>query len=114
MYRTQLVSDPSPQDRFAALVAHGGTFFAWFLAPILVFLLKREDSRYVEFHALQALLWSLAGALIAACTCGLAIPVFMVFHAIATYRTLQGREYEYPVVGELARSLMRDDDNVIA
>jgi uncharacterized membrane protein len=114
MYRTQITSTPSPQDRFAALVAHGGTFVAWFLAPILVFLLKREESRYAEFHALQSLLWSLSGAVIASLTCGLAIPVFMVFHGIATYRILTGRDYEYPVVGEIARTLMRDGGTSLA
>jgi len=32
--------------------------FAWFIAPLTVYLLKR-DSRFVSFHALQALFWQI-------------------------------------------------------
>jgi len=93
-------------EKLGALIAHGGTFVAWFLAPLLVYVLKKNDSRYVAFHAMQSLLWSLAGTVVAALTCGLAIPVFMVFHAIATWKTLQGEDYEYPLVGEVARQIV--------
>ena len=106
MYGVSGSSEVQEGDRIAAVIAHGGTFFAWFLAPALVYLLKRHDSRYVEFQALQALLWSLAGTIVAAATCGLAIPVFMVFHGIATYKTLCGEAYEYPFVGRIARNLL--------
>ena len=94
------------EDRIAALIAHGGTFFAWMLAPIVVYLVKRNESRYAEFHALQSLLWSLLGTVVAAATCGLAIPVFMVFHGIATYKTLCCEHYEYPIVARIAKNLM--------
>jgi uncharacterized membrane protein len=101
-----MTATPSSTDKFSALVAHGGSFFAWTLAPLIVYLVKREDSKYAEFHALQSLLWSLAGTLLSLATCGLAIPVFMVFHGLATWRTLQGVEYEYPLVGEFARKVV--------
>ena len=97
---------PSSQDRIAALIAHGGTLVAWTFAPLIVYLVSRKESRYREFHALQSLLWSLLGTALAAATCGVVIPVFMVFHAIAAYKTLCGEHYEYPIVGEFARSLM--------
>ncbi len=99
-------SAPTSDERIAALIAHGGTFFAWTLAPLLVFVLKRNDSKYVETQALQALLWSLAGTLLAAATCGLAIPFFMIFHGIAAWKSLEGEHYEYPLVGDLARTLL--------
>ncbi len=98
---------PTSNERLAAVIAHAGTLVAWFLAPLLVYLLKRGDSRYVAFQSLQALLWSLAGTLVSLATCGLAIPVFMVWHVIAAVRTLDGREYEYPIVGKIARDLVR-------
>ncbi len=98
--------EPTSSDRIAALIAHGGTFFAWMLAPIVVYLLKRNESRYAEFQALQALLWSLTGTIVAAATCGLAIPVFMVFHGIAAYKTFCCEPYEYPFVGRIAKNLM--------
>ena len=97
---------PNSRERIAVLVAHGGTLFAWFLAPLLVYLVKRSDSRYVEFHALQSLLWSAAGTLVALATWGVAIPVFLVWHLYAAWMVSNGKRYEYPIVGDLARGLM--------
>ncbi len=97
---------PSSSERFAVLVAHAGTVVAWFLAPLLVYLLKRGDSKYVEFHALQSLLWSLAGTLLALLTWGIAIPIFLVWHVIAAVKTANGQEYEYPIVGDFVRGLL--------
>lgn len=65
---------PTSQERLAATLAHAGTFVAWTLAPLVVYALKKGESRYVEFQALQALLWSLLGTVISIATCGVAIP----------------------------------------
>jgi len=91
------------EDRIALVLAHGGTCFAWLLAPLLVYLVKRESSPRVAYEALQALLWSLLGSLAALLTCGLAIPVFLVWHLIGAVRAFEGRTYEYPFVADLAR-----------
>jgi uncharacterized Tic20 family protein len=91
------------EDRCALIVAHGGTCFAWFLAPMLVYLLKRESSRRVAYEALQALLWSALGTIVAVATCGLAIPVFLVWHVIGALRAFEGRPFDYPLVAEVAR-----------
>ncbi len=98
-------TSPSSNERIAAAVAHGGTWVAWFLAPLIVYLLERDRSRYAAHQAMQALLWSAFGTLVSVATCGLAIPVFMVFHLVAAVRALEGQEYEDPLVGELARKL---------
>lgn len=97
---------PTANEKLGALIAHAGTFVAWTIAPLVVYVLKKDDSKFVAFHALQSLLWSVAGTVLAALTCGLAIPVFMVFHAIAVWQTLHEREYEYPLVGEVARQIV--------
>lgn len=98
-----LVSSPTSSERMAAVVAHGGTLFAWFLAPLIVYVVARGDSRYVERQALSALAWSAFGTLVSLATCGLAIPVFMVFHVIAAIRAYEGGEYEYPIVTDFVR-----------
>jgi uncharacterized Tic20 family protein len=93
----------SSDDRLALVLAHGGTCFAWFLAPLAVYLLKRESSRRVAYESLQALLWSALGSVVAIATCGLAIPVFLVWHVLGAIRALEGRPFEYPLVAEIAR-----------
>lgn len=97
---------PNERERLAAVLAHAGTLFAWFLAPLVIYLLKRGESRYVEYHAMQSLLWSLAGTLLALLTCGLAVPVFLVWHVVAGYKLLKGQDYDYPVVGDFSRGFV--------
>jgi uncharacterized Tic20 family protein len=92
----------SSDDRLALVLAHGGTCFAWFLAPLVVYLLKRESSPRVAYEALQALLWSALGSIVAIATCGLAIPVFLVWHVLGAIRALEGRPFAYPLVAEIA------------
>ncbi len=93
-------------DRLAAVIAHAGTWFAWFLAPLFVWILRRGESRYAEFHALQALIWSVFGTIVSALTCGVAIPVFLAFHLYAAWKVYRGEEYEYPIAGDLARGIV--------
>lgn len=98
-----------PHDRIAAMVAHAGTVVAWFLAPLLVYLVLPRSSRWARFQALQSLLWSLLGTVVSLATCGLAIPVFLVWHVIAAIKTLSGDEYVYPLVGDAARRAVYGD-----
>jgi uncharacterized membrane protein len=101
-----LVTMPTSGDRLAAVIAHAGTWFGWFLAPLCVYLVKRGESRYVEFHSLQALLWSVFGTVVSVLTCGVAIPIFLAFHLYAAWRVHRGEEYEYPIAGDVARGIV--------
>jgi uncharacterized protein len=98
---------PRSDERIAAALAHAGTCFAWFLAPLLVYLLERDRSAFVSRQALQALVWSVFGTLVSAATCGLAIPVFLCVHIYAALQAYQGRDFEYPLVGAFLEKLTR-------
>lgn len=102
MNTAPLVTRPDPSQRLAAAIAHAGTVVAWFLAPLIVYLVMPRDSRWARYQALQSLLWSLLGTLVSLATCGLAIPIFLAWHIIAAYKTLSDREYAYPLVGRAA------------
>lgn len=47
---------PSADERTLAMLAHLLQLFGGFVAPLVILLIKR-DSRFVAFHAIQALLW---------------------------------------------------------
>lgn len=50
------VPDPVPSDsRGWAAGAHLGTFIIGLFAPLIVWLAKREDDAFVEYHAREAL-----------------------------------------------------------
>src|SRR5512135_2437110 len=46
---------PLPNERTLATLAHILQVVGWWIAPLIILLIKRE-SRFVSFHALQALL----------------------------------------------------------
>ena len=48
-------SQPTQDERTMALLAHMLQIVAWWIAPLVIFLIRRE-SRFTAFHALQALL----------------------------------------------------------
>ena len=50
---------PDSDERMYACLAHFLQLIGGFLGPLIIFVLKRE-SRFVAFHAVQALLWQVA------------------------------------------------------
>jgi uncharacterized membrane protein len=109
MNTVALVPYRSSNERVAALVAHAGTALAWFLAPLVVFLVMPRDARWARYHALQSLLWSLLGTVVSILTVGFAIPVFLVWHIVAAIKTMRHGDYAYPLVGDAARRAIYDE-----
>ena len=109
MNSTSLALHRTSNERLAATIAHAGTAVEWFLAPLVVFLVLPRESRWARYQALQSLLWSLLGTVVSLATCGLAIPVFLVWHIIAAIKTITDGDYEYPLVGDAARRVVFDD-----
>lgn len=54
---------PTEDERNFAMLAHLLQIFGGFIAPLVIYLVKR-NSRFVAFHAMQALLWQIAYFLI--------------------------------------------------
>lgn len=50
--------EPTRDESAYAGLAHALMISTWWIGPLIIFLIKKE-SRFVRFHALQALLWQL-------------------------------------------------------
>src|SRR5262245_10401037 len=48
---------PTNDERSMAMLAHVLSIFSSFIAPLVIYLVKRKESRFVAFHALQALIF---------------------------------------------------------
>ncbi|HEV2177218.1 MAG TPA: DUF4870 domain-containing protein [Terriglobia bacterium] len=58
---------PTPDERTLAMLAHILQVVSGFVGPLIIFLVKRE-SRFVAFHAAQALIWQVVYFAFAAVT----------------------------------------------
>ncbi len=53
------LTEPTQDERTMATLAHALMIIGAWIAPLIIFLIKR-DSKFVSFHALQALLYQIA------------------------------------------------------
>ena len=105
----QPVAAPSQDEKTMAQIVHFGSIVAPVLLPLVIYLVKKDESKFVAFHALQALFFSLACwviiSMLSAILIGLLlIPVPWIFHLIAGLKVSGNPDYEYPVVGAMVRA----------
>ena len=102
--------DRTRDERVMALIAHGLTFVeGGILGPLVVYLVKKDESEFVAFHALQSVLFGLLAAAVVVpatlVTCGLGVVLvipYMIFEVIACLKAYDGEWYELPIVGPMA------------
>jgi len=64
----------SKDERTMAMLAWLLGAFSWFIGPLVIYLMKKEESKFIAFHALQSLYFQLVSfaivMVIAVVTCG--------------------------------------------
>ncbi len=111
---------PTSEERNWALAAHVGVFVAiWvamgFLAPLIIMLVKGNDSAYVRRHAVESLnfqisvlIYGVAAFVAALVTLGIGliviVPVaiiagiaYLILIILATIKAANGEDYRYPL-----------------
>ena len=78
----EIATLPTPDERTFALLAHILQLFTGFIGPLVIFIIKRE-SRFVAFHAAQALIWQ--GIYFIVAMVGMVVWFVLVFGAIAMH-----------------------------
>jgi uncharacterized Tic20 family protein len=97
---------PSTDEKTVALLAHLLTLFSSFLAPIIIYLVKKDESPYVAHHAKESLNFQITIAIVCI---GLFISIIgilliwavgiiaLVLVIVASVRASEGRLYRYPL-----------------
>ena len=103
------LGQPSEDERVFGAAAHALSFVeGGLLGPLVVYFLKKDESDFVAFHALQSLYFGLAFFAVTLVTCGLAgfilIWPYLIYEGIASVRAYEGQWYELPLVGRAART----------
>ena len=105
----------SQEDRTMAMLAYILGIFTGFIGPLVLWLIKKDQSKFVAFHALQALLlhavvvvgYILSSFLVIVLIGFLTYPVFfllgLIFSILAGMAANKGQWYDIPVIGNIAR-----------
>ncbi len=96
---------PTSDEKTFAILAHILTFIAPLIAPLIIYLIKKDESKFVSYHAKESLNFQITmmiAALILVMTVigillvwlvGLAVLVFVI---LATIKASEGKLYKYP------------------
>ena len=97
----------TPDEKTWAMLSHLSVCFGFgIIGPLIILLVKKDESRFVAFHARQALIGHIAGILL----CCIGIFPVMIFGIIAAIKISQGEDYEYPLIGGWARKWQESAD----
>lgn len=97
------------EEKNMALLAHLLTFVTAFLAPLIIWLMKKDQSGYIDHHAKEALnfqislyIYGIVSSILVVILIGIvllfALGVFaFIVILIATIKAAQGEYYRYPL-----------------
>jgi len=97
---------PTSDEKTMALLSHVLTVVASFLAPLIIYIVKKDESAFVAAHAKESLNFQITIALIIIVLCITIIGILLVWIVgifslvlviIATIRASEGKLYKYPV-----------------
>lgn len=100
---------PSQDERTLAILAHILTIFGWIFAPLIIYLLKKDESAFVRSHALESLNFqiTLTVCLIASIPLVFVligilllwiIPILsLILVIVATIKASENKLYRYPI-----------------
>ncbi len=103
---------PTSDEKTLALLAHVLTFIAPIIAPLIIYLLKKDDAPFVAYHAKESLNFQITVFivcfLLVITIIGLlfvwivAILAFLLV-ILATIRASEGKLYRYPLTWRLIK-----------
>jgi len=96
------------EDRNMAMLAYLLLLLTGFIGPLILYFAKRDESRFVAFHALQAVYFRLVCTVLALVTCGISMLVLLIFAIITAAKASEGKWEKYWLAGDWAmKSVMR-------
>lgn len=102
------VEPVSSDEKTLALLSHALTAVAWFIAPLIIYLLKKDESKFVTEHAKESLNFQITMFIcyaISAVLCLILIGFLLlwllgilnlVFIIVASIKAIDGKYYKYP------------------
>jgi uncharacterized Tic20 family protein len=87
----------SDEERMWAMLAHLGILAVGFLAPLIIWQMKKDESDFVARNGKEGLNFCITWTGLIFLTCGLAGFVMPIFAIIAGLAANRGEDYQYPL-----------------
>lgn len=96
---------PSSDEKVLAVLAHILTLVTWLFAPLIILLLKKDESQFVSAHARESLNFQITVALVCIILAITLIGIFLIWFVgiidlvlviVATIKANEGKLYRYP------------------
>ena len=109
LQQTSLLASPTSDERNLAMLAHILALFSYFLGPLVIYLVKKDESPFVADNAKNALNFQISlfiYSMVSAVLCIIIIGIFMlvalgilhvVFCIMAAVAARDGKVYRYPL-----------------
>ena len=89
-------------EKTMALVSWLLVIVSTFVGPLIIYLIKKDESKFVAFHAMQGIIVGVA-VLVLNFACGVGVVLALVVGIIYALKANKGEWAELPLVGEWAR-----------
>ena len=94
--------DTSSDDRTWAMLSHVSTFVLPIFGPLIIYLIKKDTSRFAAYHALQALVFQVIAALLSGATCGIGL-LLLIVPIVWAVKANNGEWAGYPLLEGIGR-----------
>jgi len=97
---------PTSDEKTMAILSHILTFVAPILAPLIIYLVKKDESNFVRWHAAQSFNFQITVIVICIILVLTVVGILLIWFVgifslicvvIATIRASEGKLYKYPV-----------------
>ena len=97
---------PTSDERTMAILSHVLTFVVSFFGPLVIYLIKKDESRFVTYHSKESLNFQITVIIICILLAITIVGLFLLWLVgiaslilviIATIKTSEGKLYRYPV-----------------
>src|SRR6478735_34301 len=104
----QPLTTPTSDERTMAILSHVLCLVVWLFAPLVIYLVKKDESSFVAYHAKESLNFQITLFILGVIFCILIVVLIGIFLLwleglvaailiiIATIRAADGRLYRYP------------------
>lgn len=108
----QPIVPPTSDEKTMSILSHILTLVAGFIAPLIIYLVKKDESKFITEHAKESLNFQItvmiAYVVLAITIIGLALIwivwiLAVIFAIIGTIRASEGKTYRYPLTIRLIK-----------